>query len=100
MLQRVIQADRAVPARASGDWLLDDVRIYDANMNVIRPCRDSTAMAGVTPAQLTLAKVDPDELDYWTLKQPHRRARSGRPPDRRSPRRASRTRSPARSRPC
>jgi lipopolysaccharide export system permease protein len=26
-------------------------------------------MAGVTPVQLTLAKVDPAELDYWTLKR-------------------------------
>ena len=26
-------------------------------------------MEGVTPDQLTLAKVDPTELDYWTLKQ-------------------------------
>jgi lipopolysaccharide export system permease protein len=26
------------------------------------------ALAGVTPAQLTLAKVDPTELSYWTLK--------------------------------
>jgi lipopolysaccharide export system permease protein len=27
------------------------------------------AMAGVTPTQLTLAKVDPTELDYWTLRK-------------------------------
>jgi len=27
------------------------------------------AMKGVTPNQLTLAKVDPTELDYWTLKK-------------------------------
>ena len=26
-------------------------------------------MHGVTPAQLTIAKVDPTELDYWTLKR-------------------------------
>jgi lipopolysaccharide export system permease protein len=28
-----------------------------------------TAMPGVTPNQLTLAKVDPTELPYWTLKK-------------------------------
>ena len=28
-----------------------------------------TGMQGVTPNQLTLAKVDPTELDYWTLKK-------------------------------
>jgi lipopolysaccharide export system permease protein len=67
VLQRVIQAARAVP-RAGGDWTLQDVRIYDANMNVIRRAPEMTGMQGVTPNQLTLAKVDPSELDYWTLK--------------------------------
>jgi lipopolysaccharide export system permease protein len=69
VLQRVIQADRAVPDPRTGGWLLTGVRIYDASMNVIRTMRETTAMIGVTPAQLTLAKVDPNELDYWTLKQ-------------------------------
>jgi lipopolysaccharide export system permease protein len=69
VLQRVIRADRAVPARATGDWRLFDVHIYDANMNVVRHADELRAMAGVTPGQLTLAKVDPSELDYWTLKQ-------------------------------
>src|SRR5215210_6120256 len=32
-LQRVIQAERALPRPASNDWLLHDVRIYDATMN-------------------------------------------------------------------
>ena len=68
ILQRVITADRAVP-RASGDWLLQNVRIYDANMNVIVRRRAMTALAGVTPGQLRLAKVDPTQLDYWTLKR-------------------------------
>ena len=27
------------------------------------------ALEGVTPGQFTIAKVDPTELDYWTLKQ-------------------------------
>jgi lipopolysaccharide export system permease protein len=69
ILQRVIQADRAVPDARSGGWRLEGVRIYDANMNVIRNVSQLRAMAGVTPTQLTLAKVDPDALDYWTLKQ-------------------------------
>lgn len=69
VLQRVIKAARAVPQPASDDWRLEDVRIYDANMNVVRHARDMTAMGGVTANQLTLAKVDPTELDYWTLKQ-------------------------------
>jgi lipopolysaccharide export system permease protein len=69
ILGRVIHADKAVPEPQSGDWLLSGVRIYDANMNVIRNSGTMRAMAGVTPSQLTLAKVSPDELDYWTLKR-------------------------------
>jgi lipopolysaccharide export system permease protein len=68
VLQRRIDAARATP-RPTGDWLLQDVRIYDANMNVERAVPSLVAMEGVTPTQLTLAKVDPNELDYWTLKR-------------------------------
>ncbi|MBV8907537.1 MAG: LPS export ABC transporter permease LptG [Sphingomonas sp.] len=69
VLQREIHAARAMPRPANGDWLLEDVRIYDASMNVERTLRSMPAMQGVTPNQLTLAKVDPTELDYWTLKK-------------------------------
>jgi lipopolysaccharide export system permease protein len=68
VLQREIEAARAVPRPAQHDWLLQDVRIYDANMNIVRRLPSMAAMQGVTPNQLTLAKVDPTELDYWTLK--------------------------------
>jgi lipopolysaccharide export system permease protein len=68
VLQRRIRADRAVP-RPAGDWLLTDVSIYDANMNLVRRVPRMTGIGGVTPGQLTIAKVDPTELDYWTLKR-------------------------------
>jgi lipopolysaccharide export system permease protein len=68
ILQRTIEADRAVP-RPEGDWLLSNVRIYDAGMNVARRQPTMIGLAGVTPNQLTLAKVDPTKLDYWTLKE-------------------------------
>jgi lipopolysaccharide export system permease protein len=64
VLLRVIRAARAVPTAASGAWQLSDVRIYDANMNVVRHVPSMPAMPGVTQEQLTLAKVDPTELDY------------------------------------
>jgi len=67
VLQRVIQAASATPQ--GPDWKLRDVRIYDANMNVVRKMPETSGMEGVTPGQLTLAKVDPTELDYWTLKR-------------------------------
>jgi lipopolysaccharide export system permease protein len=66
VLQRIINADRAVPS--GNGWLLQKVQVYDANMNVVRHFATMPALAGVTPAQLTLAKVDPTELSYWTLK--------------------------------
>jgi lipopolysaccharide export system permease protein len=75
VLQRQIDAAQATAPlerggqQASPGWLLQDVRIYDANMNVVRRVPRMFAMQGVTPNQLTLAKVDPTELDYWTLKK-------------------------------
>ena len=68
ILEREIRAARARPRPQSGDWLLEDVSIYDANMNVMRQLPALAGMKGVTPNQLTLAKVDPTELDDWTLK--------------------------------
>jgi lipopolysaccharide export system permease protein len=81
-LKRKIVADRARPGQPDGDWLLQNVRIYDADMNVIQRLPTMPAMRGVTVNQLTLAKVDPTELDYWTLK--HRIVEleaAGRPAD-------------------
>src|SRR5947209_16575119 len=69
ILQRVIHVARALPRPAARNWLLQDVRIYDANMNLVRHVPQLTGLSGVTPAQLTIAKVDPTELDYWTLKR-------------------------------
>jgi lipopolysaccharide export system permease protein len=68
ILQRLLTAARATPI-AGNRWLLSDVRVYDANMNMVRKAPQMIGMAGVTPGQLTLAKVDPEQLDYWTLKQ-------------------------------
>jgi lipopolysaccharide export system permease protein len=38
-------------------------------MNVVRRLPQLAAMQNVSPSQLTLAKVEPDQLNYWTLKQ-------------------------------
>jgi lipopolysaccharide export system permease protein len=80
-LQRVIRADRAVPV-APASWRLENVRTYDANMNLVVRKPEMIGLAGVTPQQLTLAKVDPAELDYFTLKQRiGELERAGRPSD-------------------
>jgi lipopolysaccharide export system permease protein len=68
ILHRQIDALRATPRPRTGDWLLEDVRVYNADMNVVRRLPTMVGMEGVTPTQLTLANVDPTELDYWTLK--------------------------------
>jgi lipopolysaccharide export system permease protein len=82
VLEREIQAAKATPRPATNDWLLEDVRIYDARMNVVRRVKSMPAMEGVTASQLTLAKVDPTELNYWTLKKRIAELESaGRPAD-------------------
>ena len=69
ILARVVDAERAVPDPARGDWRLSNVRIYDSTMNLVRRLPEARGLAGVTPNQLTIAKVDPEELDYRTLKR-------------------------------
>jgi lipopolysaccharide export system permease protein len=66
-LQRVIDAERADP---QGDaWKLQNVRIYDSTMNVVTSTSEMTGLAGFTPDQLTLAKVDPDETTFFDLRK-------------------------------
>jgi lipopolysaccharide export system permease protein len=81
VLQRQIHAASAAPRAGGGDWLLKDVRIYDANMNVIRRLPEMAALPGLTPNQLTLAKVEPTELPYWTLKKRIAELEAGGRPD-------------------
>jgi lipopolysaccharide export system permease protein len=77
-LRRVVDAERAVPR--DGAWQLENVRIYDATMNFVRRQPRMTALQGVEPEQLTLAKVDPDQLDFFTLKERiEQLERAGRP---------------------
>ena len=78
VLQRVIRAGRADPI--GGAWKLSDVRLYDSSMNMVRRLPEVTALQGVQPEQLTLAKVDPDQLDFWTLRERiDQLERAGRP---------------------
>jgi lipopolysaccharide export system permease protein len=80
VLQRIIQADRADPQ--NGAWKLSKVRVYDSSMNIVRRSPEMTGLEGVKPEQLTLAKVDPDQLDFWTLKERiGQLERAGRPAD-------------------
>jgi lipopolysaccharide export system permease protein len=69
ILAKVVDADRAIPDPARGDWRLEGVRVYDSTMNLVRRLPEARGLAGVTPNQLTIARVAADELDYPTLKQ-------------------------------
>lgn len=81
-LRRVIRADRADPIAGSTDWRLQNARVYDAGMNLVVRKAQMPGLTGVTREQLTLAKVDPTELDYFTLKQRVAELeRAGRPSD-------------------
>ncbi|CAN5238765.1 LPS export ABC transporter permease LptG [soil metagenome] len=65
-LRRVIDADRAVP---QGDaWRLENVRIYDSQMNAVTTTAQMTGLVGLTRDQLMLAKVDPDETSFLELR--------------------------------
>jgi lipopolysaccharide export system permease protein len=66
-LVRVIDAVRADPV--DGAWRLKGVRVYDSRMSMIRRLPELRAMEGVEPARLTLAKVDPEERDFFSLRQ-------------------------------
>lgn len=82
VLTRVIEADRAIPDPARGDWRLEGVKVYDSTMNLVRKSPEARGLAGVTTNQLTLARVDPEELDYRTLKgRIADLERAGRPAD-------------------
>jgi lipopolysaccharide export system permease protein len=55
-LHRVIDAERARPE--GNAWQLENVRIYDATMNLVRRHHRITGLPGVEPERLTLAKAD------------------------------------------
>lgn len=65
-LVQVIDAGRADPA--DGAWLLKGVRIYDSRMSMVRQLPEMRALEGVEPNRFTLAKVDPDERDFFSLR--------------------------------
>ena len=77
-LKRVIHARRADPV--PGAWRLQDVRIYDPGMSLVTRLPEMTALAGVDGARFTLAKVDPDERDFFSLRSAiAEMERAGRP---------------------
>jgi lipopolysaccharide export system permease protein len=64
-LTRVIDAAEA--GQVPGAWRLKNVRIYDAQMNIVMRQREMIALGGVEPTRFTLADVDPAERDFIGL---------------------------------
>ena len=65
-LNRIVHAERAFPV--AGAWRLENVRIYDSTAGTVSRMSEMMALHGVEPTRLTLAKVDPDQLDFFTLR--------------------------------
>lgn len=62
---RVAEAERG--EQVPGGWRLDNVRTYDARMNIVMQSKSMNALAGVEPSRFTLARVDPNERDFMAL---------------------------------
>jgi lipopolysaccharide export system permease protein len=66
-LVRIVEAERGVPS--DGAWLLQGVRTYDSTRNLVSRQPSARMLGGIEPERLTLAKADPDELDFFALKE-------------------------------
>lgn len=64
-VQRIIDARTARSIR--GAWLLENVRIYDSAMNLVTRLPTMRALDGVSARRLTLARVRPEERDFFSL---------------------------------
>src|SRR5262249_4799164 len=66
-MARVVDADGGT--QVPGGWRLDNVRVYDTQMNLVTKRAQEMALQGVEPSRFTLAQVDPDERDFVALRQ-------------------------------
>lgn len=65
-IRRIIEAAKARPYE--GGWVLEGVRTYDSQMNMVLRQPALRALDGVEPQRFTLAKVDPDTQNFFALK--------------------------------
>ncbi len=64
-IARVIEAERA--EQVPGGWRLDNIRTYDARMNIVMQASSMNALSGVEPSRFTLARVDANVRDFMAL---------------------------------
>jgi lipopolysaccharide export system permease protein len=66
VISSIVHAERARPV---GDaWQLEKVEVYTPSMNLLRRLPTMTALQGVEPSRLTLAKVDPEATSFFKLR--------------------------------
>jgi lipopolysaccharide export system permease protein len=79
-LERVSEIGRAV--QDGHRWRFENVKSYDASMNLVRRQKVAFGLEGVTPDRFTLAKVQPDEHGFTELRQSIAELKAaGRPTD-------------------
>jgi lipopolysaccharide export system permease protein len=66
-IHRIVEAERARPYE--NGWILEGVRTYDTAMNMVLRQPALRALEGVEPQRFTLAKVDPEAQNFFTLKR-------------------------------
>jgi lipopolysaccharide export system permease protein len=66
-LHRIISADRG--RRAGDGWELEGVQTFSVDTGQTARMARMRFGRGITPDQITLAGVDPDKQDFWTLRE-------------------------------
>lgn len=66
-LKSTISAESATPAE--GGWRLVNAEVFDVEANAVEKRPSMIALQGVSTDQFTLARVNADEQDFWTLRQ-------------------------------
>ena len=66
-IERIVEIDRARPA--GNDWAFEGVARYDAQMSLVTEADEGSALSGLEPQQFRLAKVDPEAIDIFTLRE-------------------------------
>jgi lipopolysaccharide export system permease protein len=66
-IRRIVEAEKARPYE--NGWILENVSTYDSAMNVVLRQPAMRSLEGVEPQRFTLAKVDPDVQNFFTLRR-------------------------------
>jgi lipopolysaccharide export system permease protein len=67
-LSQISDVERASPL-PDGAWKLEGVTSYDVGGHVVRKIAEMRGLEGIEPDRFTLAKVDPTEKDFLTLRR-------------------------------